>query len=252
MTLFGADVQRAQLERVSYLPEERGLYKSRRVLDVLIYLGQLKGLSRRDARARGRRWLARVGLSRVEGQRVETLSKGMGQKVQIAGALLSEPELCVLDEPFSGLDPVNVALVKELIAERRAAGLATILSTHRMSQVEALCDRVAVISRGRRVAYGPLDEVRRVHSRREVRVRFAAAVEVPRVEALPAVSRARAEAEREATLQLDPAAAPHEALAQLVSAGLPVERFEPVLASMERIFLELVGAPEDDPAEDAA
>ncbi len=159
VTLFGSPLHRDTLDRVAYLPEERGLYKKTKVVDALVYFGRLKGLTRRAAKAATAHWLDKVGMSHVARQNVETLSKGMSQKVQLAATLLSEPELCVLDEPFSGLDPLNVDLVKRLIQERRNKGQTTILSTHMMSQVEALCDRVALIHAGERVIYGPLNEV---------------------------------------------------------------------------------------------
>src|SRR5437773_3957842 len=121
----------------------------------------LKGLARREALVRSRAWLERLGLPEVAGRRADSLSKGMQQKVQIAGTLLSEPEILVMDEPFSGLDPLNTVLVKELLRERRDAGSLVILSTHQMPMVEELCDRVAMIDHGRLVLYGDLEEIRR-------------------------------------------------------------------------------------------
>ena len=164
VTLFGEPPNRASLDRTAYLPEERGVYRRAKVRELLVYLGTLKGLGREQARAAADHWLERVGLFDVANQRVESLSKGMTQKVQIAACLMTDPELCVLDEPFSGLDPVNVALVTELIEERRANGRTTVLSTHMMHQVEALCDRVALVHRGHLVVYGRLDEIRRRYS----------------------------------------------------------------------------------------
>ena len=259
VTLFGAPLHRDTLDRVSYLPEERGLYKKTKVLDALTYFGRLKGLSQSDARDASSRWLEKVGMGHVAKKNVETLSKGMSQKVQIAGALLSEPELCVLDEPFSGLDPVNMDLVKRLILERRRAGRATILSTHMMNQVEALCDRVAVIHAGQRVVYGPLREVRREYSHPTVRVRVDGELpELPLVEAIT-------ETAEGLELRLRDDAAPSELLRALVDAGVTVHHFEELLATMEQIFLQAVredptleappkdlGEPPRDPDEEAA
>ena len=166
--LFGEAPRREALDRTAYLPEERGVYRRAKVRRLLEYLGRLKGMARVEAKNAAGRWLERVGLGGVAEQRVESLSKGMTQKVQIAACLMSEPELCVLDEPFSGLDPVNVALVTELIEERRACGRTTVLSTHMMHQVEALCDRVALVHQGHLVVYGELDEIRRRYSPNEV------------------------------------------------------------------------------------
>ena len=162
--LFGGPVDGDVLDRTAYLPEERGVYRRAKVRELLVYLGKLKGMRRADAQRATADWLSRVGLAHVADQRVESLSKGMTQKVQIAACLMSEPELCILDEPFSGLDPVNVALVTGLIEDRRARGKTTVLSTHMMHQVEALCDRVALVHHGRLIVYGQLDDIRREHS----------------------------------------------------------------------------------------
>src|SRR5215207_1645441 len=168
--VFGEPRRRDHLDRLGYLPEERGLYTKLAVIDVMTYFGALKGLSRPEARRRSLAWLEKVELPHVASWRVDRLSKGMSQKVQIASILLSDPDVCVLDEPTTGLDPVNVQIVEDLLLERRRNGRTTILSTHHMSQVEALCDRVALINQGRLMVYGGVDEVRRRHSLPEVRV----------------------------------------------------------------------------------
>ncbi len=147
--VFGEPRRREHLDRLGYLPEERGLYTKLPVIDVMMYFGALKGLDRQEARRRSLEWLERVQLPEVASWKIERLSKGMSQKVQIAAILLSDPELCVLDEPTTGLDPVNVRLVQALLQERRQRGRTTILSTHQMNQVEAMCDRIALIHRGR-------------------------------------------------------------------------------------------------------
>jgi ABC-2 type transport system ATP-binding protein len=159
----------------------------------------------------------------------------MSQKVQIASVLLADPELCVLDEPTTGLDPVNVRLVQDLLLERRRNGRTTILSTHQMNQVEALCDRVALINRGRLMVYGEVDEVRRDHSLPEVRVH--ARGPLPSV---PAVASAIDDGEGSWRLMLADGSAPCDALATLVRAGATIDRFEPMLAPMEDIFLRVV------------
>jgi len=233
--LFGEPLRRAHLDRVGYLPEERGLYTKQKVIDVMVYFGALKGLGRDGARRTANRWLARVGLSEVAGKRVEQLSKGMSQKVQLAATLMADPELCVLDEPFAGLDPVNVQLVKQLIDERRQRGQTTILSTHQMNMVEALCERVAMIDEGRLVVYGEVDAVRRAHSLPEVRV--TAAEELPHVSG---VLETRRDGERTWRLLIDASVSPDAVLAMLVGHGARIERFEPVLAPMEEIFVRVV------------
>ena len=235
VTLFGEPFRRQQLDRLGYLPEERGLYKKHKVLDVMTYFGTLKGLARAEARSRAKNWLQKVALAHVGAWRVERLSKGMSQKVQIASTLLSEPELCVLDEPSTGLDPVNVEIVENLIRERKNAGLTTILSTHQMSQVEQLCDRVALIHQGALMVYGEVDEVRRRYSLPEVRVALKG--ELP---AVAGVARVDPEGPGRFKLLLEEGTEPAKFLTALVAAGSEVSHFETVLAPMEEVFRQVV------------
>ncbi len=237
VTLFGEPFRREHLDRLGYLPEERGLYRKHKVLDVMVYFGTLKGLSRAEARSRSRAWLQKIELEHVAGWRVERLSKGMGQKVQIASTLLAEPELCVLDEPSSGLDPVNVEIVENLIRERRRAGRTTILSTHQMNQVEALCDRVALIHQGALMVYGAVDDVRREHSLPEVRVGARGDGGLPPV---AGVARCEAEGDGRFRLLLQDGSDPERILAALIAAGARVTHFETVLAPMEDVFRQVV------------
>jgi ABC-2 type transport system ATP-binding protein len=233
--VFGEPRRREHLDRLGYLPEERGLYTKLPVIDVMMYFGALKGLDRQEARRRSLEWLERVQLPEVASWKIERLSKGMSQKVQIAAILLSDPELCVLDEPTTGLDPVNVRLVQALLQERRQRGRTTILSTHQMNQVEAMCDRIALINRGRLMEYGAVDEVRRRHTLHEVRVRLNGDLPAAR-----GVAAATPEAEGVWRLSLEDGVVPADVLTALVHAGSAVERFEPMLTPMEDIFLNVV------------
>ena len=233
--VFGEPRRREHLDRMGYLPEERGLYTKLTVVDVMVYFGALKGLSRAEARTRANEWLARVELPHVATWKVDRLSKGMSQKVQIASVLMNDPEICVLDEPTTGLDPVNVRLVQDLLFERRNRGRTTILSTHHMNQVETLCDRVALINKGRLVVYGTVDEVRRKHSLPEVRVH--APEPLPRI---PQVVNSVDEGDGEFRLLLADGSVPSEVLVDLIRAGARIDRFEPLLAPMEDIFLRVV------------
>ncbi len=234
--VFGEARRREHLDRLGYLPEERGLYTKLTVVEVMTYFGALKGLARSEARRRALEWLERVELPHVATWKIERLSKGMSQKVQFAATLLSDPDVCVLDEPTTGLDPVNVRLVQDLLAERRTRGRTTILSTHQMNQVEALCDRVALINRGRLMVYGAVDEVRRRYSRPEVRVRAAAAL--PPVPQAAEVAHDGGGAWR---VTIAKGSQPSDLLSALVSAGAVIDGFEPMLAPMEDIFLHVVG-----------
>jgi ABC-2 type transport system ATP-binding protein len=234
VTLFGAAPTPKTLDRTAYLPEERGVYRRAKVRELLAYLGRLKGLKGTAARTAADHWLERVGLSRVAGQRVESLSKGMTQKVQVAACLMTDPELCVLDEPFSGLDPVNVALVTDLIEERRRNGQTTVLSTHMMHQVEALCDRVALIHCGNLVVYGQLDEIRQRYSPNEVIVWTA-------MDLVALGVQATAHKTGGWRIELPPSATPADYLDELVRNGVPIDRYEPLVARMDEIFVHLVG-----------
>lgn len=234
VSLFGAPPSPTVLDRTAYLPEERGVYRRAKVRELLMYLGRLKGLKRGDARRAADHWLGRVGLSRVAEQRVESLSKGMTQKVQIAACLMTDPELCVLDEPFSGLDPVNVALITELIQERRRNGKTTVLSTHMMHQVEALCDRVALIHRGKLMVYGKLGEIRQRYSPNEVIVWTGMDLAALGV-------RATLHKTGGWRVELPPSATPAGYLHELVQNGVRIDRYEPLVARMDDIFVSLVG-----------
>jgi ABC-2 type transport system ATP-binding protein len=232
---FGHPRTRDDLDRFGYLPEERGLYTKLTVIDVMTYFGALKGLTRADARGRAVEWLARIDLPQVVSWRIDRLSKGMSQKVQIAATLMSEPEVCIMDEPTTGLDPVNVRLVQDLLIERRKAGRTTMLSTHQMSHAEALCDRVALIHRGRLMVYGRVDHVRRQYSRSEVRVRVLGPLP-----AMPQTAGAVQDPGGAWRIPIQSGVEPAGLLRSLVAAGTEVHSFEPLLAPMEDIFLSVV------------
>jgi ABC-2 type transport system ATP-binding protein len=232
--LDGHPLSRADRGRIGYLPEERGLYRKDKVLDILVYFGMLKGLDRGAARARALDWLARLGLPDVAGRRADSLSKGMQQKVQLAGALLHDPAILVMDEPFTGLDPLNTVLVKDLLKERRDRGRLVILSTHQMPMVEELCDRVAMIDHGRLVLYGNLDEIRRSHGESIVLVDAGADLGT-----LPIVARV----ERQGRLNrivLREGARPRDLMALLLERRIAVDHFEALRTPVEEIFVRTV------------
>ena len=239
---FGHLRTRDDLDRLGYLPEERGLYTKLTVIDVMTYFGALKGLTRAEARRRALEWLDKIDLPQVASSRIDRLSKGMSQKVQIAATLMTEPEVCIMDEPTTGLDPVNVRLVQDLLIERRKAGRTTVLSTHQMGHAEALCGRVALIHRGRLMVYGRVDDVRRQHSRPEVRVRVHGAL--PAIPQTADAVRTTDGAWRITTRDGDE---PADLLRSLVVAGVEVYSFEPLLAPMEDIFLNVVTEAQREP-----
>jgi ABC-2 type transport system ATP-binding protein len=159
--VFGHPRRAEDLRRVGYLPEERGLYPKMTVMDQLVFLGEIRGLKRRDLLPRITRWLERVELGGWGGKKVEELSKGMQQKVQLIGTVLHEPELLILDEPFSGLDPINQELFRELLLDYRKEGKSVVLSTHGMELAERMCDHICLISHGRAILAGELKDIKR-------------------------------------------------------------------------------------------
>ena len=222
-------------DRLAYLPEERGLYQKQRVGDVLVFLGELKGLPHPLARKRADEYLDRVGLLETRRKKMRELSKGMQQKVQIAAVLQHEPALVILDEPFIGLDPANRALVIDLLKQTAARGAAVILSTHLMDQVEALCSRIILIHQGREVLSGPLREVKERHADRSILIETDGPLE------------GRAEVERiagkvDGLTRLVLREPPEKFLARLVSEGRTIRHFEHALPSLDEIFLKATGA----------
>lgn len=218
---------------VGYLPEERGLYRDLTLPAVLSYLAELKGLSRSDAQARAAQVLERVGLADRSSSKVKDLSRGMQQKLQFAAAMVHDPALLVLDEPFQGLDPVNVDVVKSLIRELQAEGKTIVLSAHQMNLVEALCDRIVLINHGRALLYGELEAIKREHSPDAVRLRTAAPLDD-----LPGVARVQRDGPN-ALVTLD-GASPQALLHTLVERGIPIELFEVETAPLEEIFVRVV------------
>src|SRR5438132_4902491 len=158
--------------RIGYLPEERGLYPRMRVLDVLVFLAEAKGVSRRAARVKALEWLERLGLADWRLRKVSDLSKGMQQKVQFISTVLHDPDLVILDEPFSGLDPVNSQVLRDTVVDYRRRGKTVLFSTHIMEHAEKLCDRLCIIARGKKLIDGTLAEVKHTHGGKHVIVAF--------------------------------------------------------------------------------
>lgn len=239
---FGAPAGPAIKSRIAYLPEERGLYAGERVLEVLVYLGSLKGLPRREARARAERLLARHRLAQVAQRRVADLSKGMQQRIQFIATVMSDATVLVFDEPFSGLDPVSVRDVSDLIRHERDLGKGIVLSTHLMTQVEALCDRMLMLHRGQAVEYGRVSEILTRETTRAYRL-VAHGASQEALCALPGVERVDRDLATPniITLHLDAQADARAVLASAVRAGLPVESYAPRAVTIEDIFVKHVG-----------
>jgi ABC-2 type transport system ATP-binding protein len=230
--------------RTGYLPEERGVYKKMKVLDLVAYFGTLKGLSRGEAARRGKRHLEDMGLGDWIGRNCQDLSKGMQQKVQFIATIVHGPELLILDEPFSGLDPINTEVLKDKILELKAAGTTVLFSTHIMDQAEKLCDSVVLINSGKKVLDGTLDEVRRSAVAEEtVVIEF----EGPFVslEELPMVDRV-SDFGRSLEVFIKPGHEPEKLLEALVG-KVKLRRFEVRRPSLHEIFLRAVGGESSEP-----
>ena len=232
--VFGAPLTASARERIGYLPEERGLYRSLRIIPNLVYLAELKGMPREHALSRANQLLDRLGLEPHRGKKVSELSRGLAQLVQFAAALVHEPPFLVLDEPFSGLDPVNARLMKDIVVELRAEGATIMLSTHQMTDVEELCERVIMIDRGRIVLDGPLTEIKRRFADKAI---FVASDQAP--DAIGGVHDARRDGPGY-VLRLADGHTPEEVLRALLDSGAKIDRFELATPSLEEIFLLVV------------
>jgi len=238
--------------RIGYLPEERGLYRKMRVRDMLVFLAEAKGVSRATGGAKADEWLRRLDLAEWGQRKVEELSKGMQQKVQFIGTMLHEPELLILDEPFSGLDPINQQVLKDIVVHLSRSGKTIIFSTHQMDVAEKICDHVCVIARGRKVLDGGLAEVKRVHGGTHVAVAFEdGAAGAGAMNAVTDLVAAADDSGVFAELRLKEGVDPQAVLERLMKTGVRIRRFERIEPSLNRIFLDKAGpeAAADAPAE---
>jgi ABC-2 type transport system ATP-binding protein len=236
----GASIGPAQRQRFGYMPEERGLYPDMGVLEQLTYFGRLHGLAAADAAAAARRWAERLGLEEYGDSHVEALSLGNQQRVQLAAALVHDPELLVLDEPFSGLDPVGVDAMSAVLRERAAAGVTVLFSSHQLDLVEHLCEAVAIVHRGRLVAEGSVEALGSVHGRR-LAVRVAGDREARWAGGLDGLARVDGiRSDGAASLALAEGADPQRVLAAALAAG-PLEHFAFERRRLSEVFREAVG-----------
>ena len=249
ITIFDQpNTRRGVLDRVGYLPEERGLYKKMQVRRVLLFLAELKGIRPVDANRRIDEWLERFSLSTADRNwgeaRVDELSRGMQQKVQFIATLLHDPDLVILDEPFSGLDPINAQALKDAVLELKQRGKTVIFSTHVMDNAERMCDSVCIISRGEKVLDGALAAVRTSAGARTVALSLAGGAQ----NGVGEVLRDRSlvgkvdDSTNYFEIELAPNADPQRLLRRLIEAGANIERFELVQPSLHQIFLQRVGA----------
>lgn len=231
--ILGEKLGEATKDKIGYLPEERGLYKKLTVMETITYLSALKGKQADNSRTE--KLLERVGMLAHKNKKIEELSRGMGQLIQFLTTIIHDPQLIILDEPFSGLDPVNTELLKEIILELREQGKAFILSTHQMSQVEELCDRILMINHGRSVLYGKLTDIKNKYRNNSVLVGIEG-----ELGELDGVSN-RQQKGKYIELFLNDKTLPQQVLKQIVNQGVAVNRFEVTTPTLNQIFIQVAG-----------
>jgi ABC-2 type transport system ATP-binding protein len=234
VAILGGAMDPSKLNRIGYMPEERGLYQDLPLERCLIYLAGLKGMPAADAQSRLKSLLQRFDLAEHRKQPVKALSKGMQQKAQIISTIIHDPDLIIIDEPFTALDPLNTQLVKDVMRELRSEGKSILMSTHQMHQVEELSDRIVLIDKGVTLLYGDLQEIRRKYSGEEVLVRTR--------EALPNLAGVTTVMSHNDALKLslEPGMTPDDLLRALLQAGASVEKFELAIPELDEIFIRVV------------
>jgi ABC-2 type transport system ATP-binding protein len=235
VAVFGEKLDEAAKNRLGYLPEERGLYKKQKVLDSIVYLASLKGMPAPLAAKKARQLLTRTGMLAHQDKKIEELSKGMGQIIQFISTIIHDPQLAILDEPFSGLDPVNTELLKGMVVDLKNQGKAVILSTHQMNQVEELCDRILMVNHGRAVLYGNLAEIKSKYQNNSVFVDFQG--ELGDITGVIGKRSYKDYVE----LLLDGNTTPQQLLERLVGRGITIKRFEIATPPLNEIFLKVAG-----------
>ena len=237
----GQPITQEDVEKIGYLPEERGLYRKMKVGDQAMYLAQLKGMSAREASNELKKWFVRFGIESWWNKKVEELSKGMAQKIQFITTVVHKPSLLILDEPFSGFDPVNAQIIREEILRLRDEGATIILSTHNMESVEELCDNIALINKSKVVISGGVDEIRRRWGNNNVELIYSSSTALKSVPGVFAVLSDDDDAGRHtAVLSLEEGVDTNTAVAEILSQGLKMSSFRELVPRMNDIFIKLV------------
>ncbi|MFP4322315.1 MAG: ABC transporter ATP-binding protein [Anaerolineales bacterium] len=235
--VLGGPLKESTKDQIGYLPEERGLYKNVKVIDLLTYLGELKSMPRQDARQRAAQLLERLDLGDHLTSKVNELSKGMAQKVQVIATLLHRPALIIIDEPFSGLDPVNTQLLKDMLYETmQQEGTAVVMSTHQMLQLQAMAGRMLMIAKGQRVLYGAVDDIRQQYAKNAVIV--SGEGDWPN---LPGIAQAEPHQDGTYLLTLAEGTTPDDIMERIARGDYRLRRFEVAIPSLEEIFIRVVG-----------
>ncbi len=236
----GRPITQDDVEKIGYLPEERGLYRKMKVGEQAMYFAQLKGMSSREAAAELKKWFVRFGIESWWNKKVEELSKGMAQKVQFITTVVHKPSLLILDEPFSGFDPVNAQVIREEILRLRDEGATIILSTHNMESVEELCDNIALINKSKVVITGGVDEIRRQYGNNNVELIYTGGCLASAPGVFTVLSDQDDAGRHTAVLSLEGANEGNRALREIISQGLTVNSFKELVPRMNDIFIKLV------------
>lgn len=231
----GEPLQRKNISQIGYLPEERGLYKKMKVWDQLIYFSRLKGLSAAEANTKVNRWLEKLEISHWKQKRIDDLSKGMAQKIQFISAVIHEPELIILDEPFSGFDPVNAEVIKNEILELKERGATLLLSTHRMESVEQLCDEIAMFNKSEKILEGRLSDIKNQFRKNEFEIR----IEVQQEAVIPDSWKLITDGPEKTYIASQDHQSTNELLETAMQIG-QVKGFKEILPTMEQIFIQQV------------
>ena len=237
----GRPITQDEVEKIGYLPEERGLYRKMKVGEQAMYLAQLKGMSARDAAAELKKWFVRFGIESWWNKKVEELSKGMAQKIQFITTVVHKPSLLILDEPFSGFDPVNAQVIREEILRLKEAGATIILSTHNMESVEELCDNIALINKSKVVISGGVEEIRRKYGNNNVELIYTSSTALQSTAGVFGVLSDTDESGRHtAVLEIADGAGTNDVLAEVMAQGVIVNSFKELVPRMNDIFIKLV------------
>lgn len=241
----GRPITQRDVEKIGYMPEERGLYRKMKVGEQALFFARLKGMSYKDAEAELKKWFVRFGIESWWNKKVEELSKGMAQKVQFITTVVHRPSLLILDEPFSGFDPVNAQVVQKEILRLRDEGATIVLSTHNMESVEELCDDIALINMSKLIISGHLDDIRRHYGNSNVELVYTAETPVAAHEGLFSVLSDKDEAGRHtAVLSLEEGVRSNDVLSAIITGNLTVNSFQELIPRMNDIFIELVKGQE--------
>lgn len=237
VSLDGGKLDHRHPSKIGYMPEERGLYKQMKVGEHLMYLARLKGMSKSEAKKQLEYWLEKFDIATWRKKKVQELSKGMQQKIQFISTVIHQPRLLILDEPFSGLDPINANLMQEEIFQLKSKGTSIILSTHRMEQVEEICEYMVMINQGKNVLDGSLKEVKEKFKEHKFRIRHKGQLPNNSMQGIDIVS----QKEGEVIIQVEDDAYSNQYLNGLINAGIFIESFEEILPTVNEIFIKVAG-----------